>query len=116
MNDETDQNKIGQNLQRCLQTVLPPEREQKHVEQRKAVPENNGADEQAQRQRCWTELRHCQFNGEQLGQDKNSSPNQPYQPIALVERRLHCEDRSFKVSKFQRFKVSKFPGLLLETL
>ena len=42
VDDEADQNQIGQNLQRGLQPVLLPEREQQHVEQREAVPEQNG--------------------------------------------------------------------------
>ena len=42
VDDEADQNQIGHNLQRGLQPVLLPEREQQHIEQRKAIPEENG--------------------------------------------------------------------------
>jgi hypothetical protein len=33
MNDQADQNEVGQNLQRRLQPVFLPERQQQHVEQ-----------------------------------------------------------------------------------
>src|SRR5450631_218200 len=89
VDDEADENQIGQNLQRGLQTVLLPEGEQKHVEQRKAVPEKNGTDEEPHGQRRQTEMGNRQLNREQEGQNENSDPDQPSQPIALVERRLH---------------------------
>ena len=51
MHDQADENQIGENLQRGLQPVFLPEREQEHVEQRKAVPEKNRADEEPHGQR-----------------------------------------------------------------
>ena len=76
--------------------MLPPQGKQKHVEHGKAVPEKNGADEEPHGQRRRTELGDRQLNGEQEGQDENADPNQPYQPIAFVERRLHCDPGNAK--------------------
>ena len=70
VDDEADQDQIGKNLQRSLQPVLLPEGEQEHVEQRQAVPEQNGAEEQPHRQRRRSELGDGQFNRQQQGQDK----------------------------------------------
>ena len=110
VNDEADQNQVGQNLQRGLQSVLAPKRKQEHVKQRKAVPEKNGAEEEPHGKRRGTEPSNRQFNAEQQGQDKNSYPNQPHQPIALVKGRLHGEISMFQgcnVSRFQSCKGSR---------
>ncbi len=89
MDHEADQNQIGENLQRGLQAMFLPQGEQEHVEQRKAAPEQHGTDEEPHGQRRRTVLGDRQLNGQQEGQDENPDPNQPHQPIALVERRLH---------------------------
>src|ERR1700684_1743713 len=56
VDDKTNQNQIGQNLQRGLQPVLLPQGEQKHVEQGKTVPENYSRNEQPHGQRRRSEL------------------------------------------------------------
>jgi hypothetical protein len=86
---QADQEQIGQDLQRGLQAVFLPEGKQQHIEQRKAVPEQDGADEQPHGQRRGSKLRHRELNGQQQRQDKNADPDQPHQPIALIKRRLH---------------------------
>jgi hypothetical protein len=48
-----------------------------------------------------------QFNGQQQGQYEYPDPDQPTQPIALIERRLHG---------IPWRQVSKFLPLLRETL
>src|ERR1039458_10000308 len=113
---EADHDQIGHNLQRGLQTVLLPEREKKYVEEREAVPQQNGCDEEPHGHRARAELGDRQFNGQQEGQNKNADPDQPYQPIALIKRRLHYEDRRFQSFKVQSFKVSRFQSVTRHTL
>src|SRR5579864_4754315 len=106
MNDEADKEKIGQNLQRSLKPVLPPQREQNHKEEREAIPQKHSTDEEPHGQRGRIELGDRQLDGEEKGQDKNADPNQPHQPIAFIERRLHGDN----VSRFhglKGFKVSR---------
>src|SRR5580704_6328995 len=91
---EADQNQISHNLQRGLQPVLLPEGEQKYVEQRKTVPQQNGSNEEPHGQRRRTELGDRQLNGKQEGQNEDADPDQPYQPISLVKRRLHGNQRT----------------------
>src|SRR6202021_3036279 len=81
-----------------------PEGKQKHVEQRQAIPEQNRADEKPRGQRRRAKLGHRKLNREQHRKNKNTDPDQPCQPIALIERGMHAK---FEVSKFRRFKVSK---------
>src|SRR5580692_7254930 len=99
---EADEDDISKHLQRGLQPVLLPEREQKNIEQRQAVPEKDGGQEEPPWHGRRTELRHREFNGQQQSQDEDADPNQPNQPITLIKRRLHESPR------FQSFKVSKF--------
>ena len=63
VNHQADQDEVGKYLQGRLNAMLLPEREQKHVEEREAIPEQDRADEQPHGNRRWTELRHCQFDG-----------------------------------------------------
>src|SRR5579862_8873770 len=86
VDDQTYQNQVSEDLQCCLQAVLAPQRKQQHVEQRKAVPEKNSAEKQAQRKARGTEVDDRQFNGQQQRQDKNPNPDQPCEPIAFIER------------------------------
>src|SRR5579859_3500909 len=46
MNDHADQNEIGENLERGLETMLLPDGKQQHVKQRDAEPEQNRAEEE----------------------------------------------------------------------
>ena len=91
--------------------MLPPKRKQEHVKQRKAVPEQNGAEEEPHGQRAGLNWATASSIAEQEGQDKDADPDQPYQPIALVERRLHeIEAVKFKVSGPSRFQGSSQPA------
>ena len=78
MDDQADQNQVGKKLQRGLQPVFLPQGKQEHEEQRQAVPEKNGGDEEPQRQSRRRELGDRQLNTQQQGQDKNSDSNQPH--------------------------------------
>ncbi len=77
MDDKAGQDQIRNHLQRGLQPMLLPQGEQKHIEQRKAVPEKDGADEEPDGQWRRSELSHGQFNPKQEGQDENADPHQP---------------------------------------
>src|SRR5581483_6817231 len=106
MDNESDQNYVGENLQRGLQAVFLPERKQQYVKKRQAIPEEDGGEKKPPWHGGGTELRDCQFNSKQQCQDEDADPDQPDQPISLIKRRLHLGPKVSKASKFQGFKSS----------
>src|SRR5579863_2050317 len=68
---QTDQEEVGEHLQRCLQTVLLPQREQQRIENGQSKPEDDSADEKTYGHWRGRKVRHGQLNGEQESQDQN---------------------------------------------
>src|SRR5580700_4887749 len=96
MHHQTDHHQVGEHLQQRLQTVLIPQREQENVKQRERIPKQDSTEEKTHRQTRWRQLHHGQLNSEQKRQDQNSYFNQPGQPVALVEGRLHFSPEEFE--------------------
>ena len=93
MHHQADHDQVGQNLQRGLQAMFIPKRQQQRVEDGECKPQNHGADEQTQGQRSWGEMRDGQLDSKQEGKDQDPYFDQPGQPISLIKRRLHCESQ-----------------------
>ena len=49
------------------------------------------------------ELGDRQLDGQQQRQNEDADPDQPYQPIPLVKRRLHCDPMISKIVQSVQF-------------
>src|SRR4029077_10273696 len=62
---DTDEDNVGEHLECALETILLPKREQQHIKERQAVPEQDRGKKQAPRHGRGTELCHRHLDGKQ---------------------------------------------------
>ena len=80
---------IGEDLQTDVRPRVVPQSQQKNLEERNGIPEDNNADESKARDIGLRELGNRQLNAQQEGNNNDAYLPHPIQPSAIIQFILH---------------------------